>query len=144
MPYKIWIEHNRLNAKYKIRNYHIDSYGHVNNAVYIQFLEDARTDFFDFLGFSLSYLTKQNIFIYITEINIKYLKPGYLDDIIVVTASMLKHSKIRITWLQEIFKGNEKLTTAAVTGAFMNKEKKPIKIPDFVLTEMEKISLANQ
>jgi acyl-CoA thioester hydrolase len=139
MPYKIWIEHNRLNAKYKIRNYHIDSYGHVNNAVYIQFLEDARTDFFDYLGFSLSYLAENNIFVYITEINIKYLKPGFLDDIIVVTASVIKHSRVRVTWLQEIFRGDEKLVTANVTGAFMNNNKKPIRVPDFVIKGMKPI-----
>ncbi len=139
MPYQIWIENNRLNAKYKIRNYHIDSYGHVNNAVYIQFLEDARTDFFDYLGFSLSYLAENNIFVYITEINIKYLKPGFLDDIIVVTASVIKHSRVRVTWLQEIFRGDEKLVTANVTGAFMNNNKKPIRVPDFVIKGMKPI-----
>ena len=139
MPYQVWIENNRLNAKYKIRNYHIDSYGHVNNAVYIQFLEDARTDFFDYLGFSLSYLAENNIFVYITEINIKYLKPGFLDDIIVVTASVIKHSRVRVTWLQEIFRGDEKLVTANVTGAFMNNNKKPIRVPDFVIKGMKPI-----
>ena len=140
MPYQVWIEQNRLNAKYKIRNYHVDSYGHVNNAVYINFLEDARTDFFDYLGFSLSYLAKNNIFIYITEINIKYLKPGFLDDIIVVTASMINHTRVRITWLQEIFRENEKLVTSNVTCAFMNGMKKPIKIPEFVLNKLEKLT----
>ena len=140
MPYNIWLNNNKLNVKYKIRNYHIDSYGHVNNAVYVQFLEDARTDFFDYMGFSLSCLASKNIFIYITEINIKYLKPGFLDDIIVVTASVEKMSRVRITWLQEIFKKDEKLISAYVTGAFMNSNKKPIKIPDFVIEKMKLIS----
>ena len=31
----------------KIRGYHIDAFGHVNHARYIQFMEEARWDYFD-------------------------------------------------------------------------------------------------
>ncbi len=141
MPYNVWKENNTIFVKYKVRNYHIDSYGHINNAVYLQFLEDARTDFFSYLGHSLSFLAKNNIFVFITEINIKYLNPAFLDDIIVVTGNIVKISKVRATWLQEIYKDDKKLVSAHVTGAFLNGENKILRIPDYVLKGMESIKI---
>ena len=143
MPYKIWTDNNTLFVKYKVRNYHIDSYGHINNAVYLQYLEDARTDFFSYLGHSLSYLAKNDIYVFITEINIKYLSPAFLDDVIVVTGNIIKISKVRATWLQEIFKDDKKLVTAKVTGAFLNGNGKILKIPEYVSEGMKKIYIAN-
>lgn len=32
--------------KLTVRNYHLDGYGHVNNARYLEFLEEARWTFF--------------------------------------------------------------------------------------------------
>jgi len=139
MPYQIWKKNNTLFVKYKVRNYHIDSYGHINNAVYLQYLEDARTDFFSYLGHSLSFLAKNDIYIFVTETNIKYLNPAFLDDIIVVTGNIIKISKVRAVWLQEIFKNNTKLLSAKVTGAFLNGNGKILKIPDYVLSGMKGI-----
>ena len=35
----------------RVRNYHLDGYGHVNNARYLEFLEEARWTFFEEHGF---------------------------------------------------------------------------------------------
>ena len=133
MPYKIWEQENTLYVKYKVRNYHVDSYGHANNATYLLFLEDARTDFFSYAGFSLSFLAKNSVFIFISEINIKYIKPLFLDDIIHVTANISEIGKVRATWHQQILKGDEIVADAYVKGAFLNRNGKIIKIPDYVL-----------
>ncbi len=144
MPYKVWKEKKTLFAKYKVRNYHVDSYGHVNNAVYLQFLEDGRTDFFTFFGYSLSYLAKNKIYVFITEIKIKYLKPLKLDDIIVVTGNISKIKKVRATWIQEIYSGNIKIATATVASAFVNSHGNAIRIPDFLLKPLYSIYTDSQ
>lgn len=36
--------------KLTVRNYHLDGYGHVNNARYLEFLEEARWTFFQEIG----------------------------------------------------------------------------------------------
>ncbi|GEM_PF-123704 len=142
MPYKIWREDNTLFVNYKVRNHQIDSYGHINNATYLQFLEDARADFFSFLGHPLSFLAKNNIYIYITEISIKYLNPGFLDDVITVSGNVTDISKIRATWHQNIYNADsKKLVTADVKGAFLDSNKKGIRIPEIVLKGLESMLL---
>ncbi len=37
--------------KLTVRNYHLDGYGHVNNARYLEFLEEARWTFFKSMTF---------------------------------------------------------------------------------------------
>jgi len=136
---EVYSKDKKLFVNYRVRNYHVDSYGHVNNATYLNFLEDARTDFFAYMDYPLSYLREKGVFIFITEIKIKYLKPAFLDDIITVSGYFSQILKVRAIWHQEIFRGQEKLIDAYVTGAFINTKGKPIKIPAYILSEMEKV-----
>ena len=140
---KVYIKNNTLHVNYRVRNHHIDSYGHVNNASYLLYLEDARSDFFEYLGYGLGKLKDMNIYVFITEIKIKYLKPAYLDDIITVTGNFTNIGRVRATWIQKIFKDSILLAEAYVTGAFLNGEGKIIKIPDFIKEKMVKFSLKN-
>ena len=64
----------------KVRNYHCDSYGHVNNAQYLILLEEARTQFMEDLGCPLENYLEQGLYITVTEIHIKYRKPAVMGD----------------------------------------------------------------
>ncbi len=134
---KVIQKNNTLFVKYKVRNHQIDSYGHVNNASYLLYFEDARSDFFEFLGYSLSKLNSMNLFFFISEIKIKYLKPLFLDDIITVTGNFVQIGKVKATWLQNILRGKEICAEAYVTGAFLDKDGKIVKIPDFIKEKMK-------
>ncbi len=135
---KVFIKDNTLCINYKVRNHQIDSYGHVNNASYLLYLEDARSDFFEYMGYSLGKLKEMDIYVFITEIKIKYIKPAFLDDIITVTGNFINIGKVRATWLQRIFKNDVKIVEAFVQGAFLNGNGKIIKIPEFIKQNMEK------
>ena len=138
---KVYVKDNTLCVNYRVRNHQIDSYGHVNNASYLLYLEDARSDFFEFLGYGLGKLKDMDIYVFITEIKIKYLKPAYLDDIITVTGNFTEIGRVRATWIQKIFKEESLLVEASVTGAFLNGNGKIIKIPDFIKEKMGKFKI---
>ncbi|WP_165009308.1 acyl-CoA thioesterase [Neisseria yangbaofengii] len=57
----------------RVRNYHIDSYGHVNHARYLEFLEEARWILFDQRGL-LSLL--DNVHLVVARIDIRYRRPA--------------------------------------------------------------------
>lgn len=57
----------------RVRNYHIDSYGHVNHARYLEFLEEARWTFFDRHGL-LPLL--DNVHLVVARIDIRYRRPA--------------------------------------------------------------------
>jgi thioesterase III len=85
----------------KVRGYHIDYYRHVNNARYLEFLEEGRWVFFerdvDFRGL----LGKGFIFV-VVNINIHYAHSASLGDILEVRTSISRLSQCNGTMHQKI------------------------------------------
>ena len=71
----------------KVRGYHLDVYQHVNNARYLEFLEEARWAFFE--GFPLTETVhKQQLAFVLVNININYRRPAFLNEVLQI------HTKI--------------------------------------------------
>jgi len=67
----------------KVRGYHIDVFGHVNNARYLEFLEDGRWAFMESHSV-LDLLTEQQYVFMVVNININFCYPAELNDVLVV------------------------------------------------------------
>ena len=63
----------------KIRGYHIDVFGHVNNARYLEFLEEARWAAFE-ETVDLQVLAQKGYTFTVVNININYRKAAVLND----------------------------------------------------------------
>ncbi len=127
---------NILYYDLKVKNYHIDSYGHVNNAEYLHYLEDARTYFLEKMGFYLENLHKDRIDIVVSEIKIKYKKPAFMGDKLTISGQFSILSRYKSTWHHKIFRDEELLAEAFVTLAYI-KEGALIPIPE----EIYRVSL---
>lgn len=77
----------------KVRGYHLDLFRHVNNARYLEFLEEARWSFLENQG-SLSLLEKKNYAFAVVNININYRRAAYLNEILQIT-TLVKSIGIR-------------------------------------------------
>jgi acyl-CoA thioester hydrolase len=64
----------------------VDSMGHVNNAVYLSYFEQARVAFFKKLSaLDLRFMNSKSAFGFIVaEIAVQFLSPAYLDETMVV------------------------------------------------------------
>lgn len=78
-----------MQTKIKVRGYHIDIYQHVNNARYLEFLEEARWDGLE-NSESFKWLTAKNIAFIVANININYRRPAVLGDVLTVTSQLQK------------------------------------------------------
>lgn len=64
-----------------IYTYQIDFIGHVNNIVYVQWLENARIKLIEAMGLTITKIAHEDeILPIITETDIKYKKPFYLSN----------------------------------------------------------------
>lgn len=63
----------------KVRGYELDSFGHVNNAVYLQYAEEAKWSFFAQSG-ALDVIKKRGLFPVVMENNIRYIHELKLHD----------------------------------------------------------------
>ena len=110
------------NKEIKIRGFHLDQFGHVNNIRYPEMLEEARYDFFDqFPGF-FTRVQKMGYYLPITEIHIYYRKAAFLDDILDIRTRISSLSETSGTIHQTVsLKGTDRvILKAEVTFVAVN------------------------
>ena len=86
----------------KVRSYECDSFGHVNNAVYLNYLEYGRMGVLDKAGFTLAKLKEMGVFIVVRRIEIDYKAPAREGDTLVIRTHLKDHHKMKGTFYQEI------------------------------------------
>ncbi len=74
-----------MQTQIKVRGFHLDVYQHVNNARYLEFLEEARWDGLE-NNESFKWMTANNIAFVVVNININYRRPAVLGDLLTVTS----------------------------------------------------------
>lgn len=70
-----------------VRGYHLDGYGHVNNARYLEFLEEARWARLG-KGSELAWWQRRGLAFVIARITIDYRAPASLGDVLTVTVDL--------------------------------------------------------
>lgn len=65
--------------KFEVQGYELDSFNHVNNAVYLNYLESARWNFFKYHGY-LEFMMSERIYPVVIETYIKYIRELKIFD----------------------------------------------------------------
>lgn len=120
-----------FHSEIKIRGYHLDMFRHVNNARYLEFLEEGRWAFFDATP-DFFYRLKDVTF-FVVNININYRRPATLGDVLDIQTRLSKIGNTSGVLRQEVYnKGTGELTadadiTFVITDA---KTQKPLNLND--------------
>lgn len=73
-------------VKLRVRGYHLDGYGHVNNTRYLEFMEEGRWDFFDQHPAMIKTLQQAGRAFVVVNLNIDYLAAArHGDDLEIIT-----------------------------------------------------------
>jgi thioesterase-3 len=76
-----------MQTQIKVRGYHMDVYQHVNNARYLEFLEEARWEGLENAS-GFKWMTEHNIAFIVVNINISYRRPAVLGDVLRITSTL--------------------------------------------------------
>ena len=121
--------------KYKFKIYYedTDAGGIVYHANYFKYLERARSEAIYSLGLTNTNLQKDHdTLIIVKSCNIEYKKPAKFEDELEIISSILSKTRTSFTMLQIIKKNEEIISEATVQLVTVNKEGKPIKIPEIL------------
>ena len=121
--------------KHKVKIYYedTDAGGVVYYANYLKYLERARSEAIYSLGLTNTNLKKDHdTLIIVKSCNIEYKKPAKFEDELEIISSILSKTKTSFTMLQIIKKNEEIMSEATVQLVTINKEGKPIKIPEIL------------
>ncbi len=108
-----------------IRESHLDTFGHVNNATYLSILEEARWELITQNGYGLSYIRETGLGPTILEINIKFIKELRLREEIIIESKMISYEGKVGKIVQTMLRNGEACCIAEFTvGLFSVKERK--------------------
>ena len=85
----------------KVRGYHCDAYSHVNNARYLEFLEEARWNFLE-PALKEKFFEERNLIFVVVNINIAYKKPLIPNQEIMLGLSSIEYKNKSIIVHQTI------------------------------------------
>lgn len=118
---------------------HTDAGGVVFHANYLNFMENARTELLQSLGFDPGVLLReQQVFFVVHSANLAFRRPALLNDMLQVTAEVTRATRARLVFGQQVKKGDTVLVEAEITIACTDPQThKPIPVPDAIFRKFE-------
>jgi acyl-CoA thioester hydrolase len=115
-----------------------DSGGIVYYANYLRFLERARTEALFSIGFSNKIIKEQyNSLIIVKSCNIEYKNSAHLEDELKIRSFVKSITKTSFFMNQVVTRDNDEIVAAKIHLVFVNKNGKPVKIPEEIYTKFK-------
>lgn len=128
------MEHN---YPLEVRGYELDSFNHVNNAVYLNYFEAARWKFLEDRNW-ITYAKCHQLHLVVTEINIRYANELKVFDRAIVKSQwgydgeyLIAKQSIRLE------ESNKKMAQANVKMILVSYDRIMHELPDFIKKEMD-------
>jgi acyl-CoA thioester hydrolase len=122
-----------LSATVRVRTYELDSFGHVNNSVYLNYFEEARSEYLKQLGVSFDDFARVGVQLVIVESYVKYLSPARYGELLRIDGSVTEFKAATLTLGYEIFcEGDGRAIASGWTrGAFLDPAtNRPVRAPE--------------
>jgi acyl-CoA thioester hydrolase len=118
---------------------HTDAGGVVFHANYFSFMESARTELLQSLGFDVGELARRDRVLFVVHsAQIAYHKPALLNDSLTVTARVARTGLARIEFEQAVKREGEVLASAALTLACISADsRRPVPVPEAIRIKLE-------
>ena len=121
-----------VTATIHVRTYELDSFGHVNNSVYLNYMEEGRSEFLNQIGVSFHDFARHDVQLVIVEAYLKYVSPSRYGDSIQITMTIRDVSLVTsyIDYVMTEVSTGRLIATAWTRGAFVNaKTGRPTRAP---------------
>lgn len=143
-------------SPFRVRSSELDSFGHVNHAVYLSYLEQARFESLELGGFPLAELVRRNWAVHVVRVEVDYRRECRLGDRLVVRTEVGRFRNSSMILQQKLFRfraapdglppdpaeaneGTEALlehgeeaVSARIVAVWVGPDGKPMRIPDEV------------
>lgn len=109
-----------------IKEAHLDTFGHVNNATYLTLFEEARWDLVTKNGYGLKKIQETGLGPVILEIKLSFLKELFLRDEIIIETKMRAYVKKIAKISQKMIRNNEVCCEAEFIMGFFDLNKRKL------------------
>ena len=120
-----------LTARIRVRTYELDSFGHVNNAVYLQYFEEARSEYLRLMGLSFEDFAHTSTQFVITEVHVRYISSARYGDELLITGDIAELGPASALFTYKMTRGTTLIAEGTTRGAFLSATTgRPIRIPE--------------
>lgn len=121
----------------EVRSSELDSFGHVNHAVFLNYLEHARFEALERAGFSWSTLEERGWGIFVVRIEVDYLAEARRGDRLVVRTWAESFRRTSMLLAQRMVRRDPDgrmvdVVAARVTAVWIGPDRKPMRVPEEV------------
>jgi len=118
-----------------VRSPELDSFGHVNHAVFLTYLEHARFEAMQQAGFSWDVLDERGWTIFVVRCEVDYVSEARRGYRLLVRTWMDSFRRTSMKFAQEIVRSDDPsvvVTRSLVTAVWMGANRRPMRVPDTV------------
>lgn len=132
----------KMDSEIIVRGYHTDAYQHVNNARYLEFLEEGRWQLLENHD-ALDYFISSRLFFFVVNINISYKSQARVNDVLRVQSGLWKTGNKSAVIKQKVFnkKTGAICVDADITFVIADEKGKPIKLEGDIKEKLQQIPL---
>ncbi|HEU4923403.1 MAG TPA: tol-pal system-associated acyl-CoA thioesterase [Burkholderiales bacterium] len=108
-----------------------DAGGVVFHAQYLAFMERARSELLNEAGIDLArFVERHGILVMVHDLRVKYHQPARLNELVSVSAEVVKMGRASFVFHQRVERGAELLAEADVTIALVDRRRmRPVRMP---------------
>ncbi|MEP7264986.1 MAG: thioesterase family protein [Bacteroidota bacterium] len=123
----------------RVRYSETDRMGYAYYGNYAQYFEVARVEMLRSLGITYKTMEDEGILLPVLELNIKYIKPAYYDDLLTIKTKIPSLPTARIYFEYDTFNADGELLNKATTTLVFIKSKtgRPCSVPEDLLEKMK-------
>jgi thioesterase-3 len=124
----------KTSTKIRIRNYHIDNFGHVNHARFVELLEEARWRYLEDNDL-LHAIHRFEAMHVVREIKVQYRQPATIGNVLQIDTQIIRRSTHSF-WVEQIgYVEQSKMPAieATIANVFIDRRGRPLKVSDEIL-----------
>ncbi|MCH9743961.1 MAG: YbgC/FadM family acyl-CoA thioesterase [Gammaproteobacteria bacterium] len=116
-----------------------DAGGVVYHSNYLKLMDRARCEWLWKMGICFNQLAEDACLFVVCDVHVKYLKPMRLQDIVDVSAEVIKLGNTSVVFAQKIYKHQDSdcvYASGEVTVVSINNKGKPIRLPEMFRSQV--------
>lgn len=119
----------RYEITLRVRYQETDAQTRVHHANYITYFEMARTEMLRAAGYSYKQMEEEGLLLVVREVDCRYHLAAEFDDVLTVSAEVVRAKGARIEHHYEVRRAGELLAEGRTLLACINRAGKPTRIP---------------
>jgi YbgC/YbaW family acyl-CoA thioester hydrolase len=117
----------------EVRSYELDSFGHANHAVFLNWLEYGRFGALDRAGFPYEAILARGWGIYVVRLEVDYLREARLGERLLVRTWADGYRRTSMVLAQQIVLEGDpdvEVVRARVTAVWVGPDRRPLRVPE--------------